>query len=47
MIEKVKVKKGQITKEIMKKDLPQYVALGWIEIKSDFKSQYQTYTRIK
>lgn len=34
MIEKVKVKKGTITKEIQKKDLPQYVALGWLEVKS-------------
>ena len=35
MIEKVKVtnQNGTITKEIQKKDLPQYVAMGWKEKK--------------
>lgn len=33
MNEKVKVFKGLITKEIQKKDLPQYVAMGWQEYK--------------
>ena len=34
MIEKVKVTKDTITKEIQKKDLPQYVAMGWREVKA-------------
>lgn len=33
MIEKVKVSKDGITKEILKKDLPQYISLGWTEVK--------------
>ena len=34
MIEKVKVTKDGITKEILKKDLPLYVTMGWKEVKS-------------
>lgn len=32
MNDKVKVSKNGITKEIQKKDLPEYVAMGWTEI---------------
>ena len=39
MNEKVKVTKGMITKEIQRKDLPQYVAMGWIEVKPSFFNQ--------
>lgn len=31
-IEKVKVQKDFVVKEIMKKDLPQYRAMGWKEV---------------
>ena len=40
--EKVKVQKDGITKEIQKKDLPNYVALGWKEVAEFVKS----YTRV-
>lgn len=33
-IEKVKVQKDFVVKEIMKKDLPQYRAMGWKEVNS-------------
>ena len=43
MIEKVKVQKGTIVKEIQKKDLPQYIALGWQEVKNyiDYTQKYK------
>lgn len=44
MIEKVKVTKGAITKEIQKKDLPQYVAMGWKE-KKEYNFQ-QKFTKV-
>ena len=35
MNDKVKVSKNGITKEIQKKDLPEYVAMGWIELSTN------------
>ena len=35
MNDKVKVSKNGITKEIQKKDLPEYVAMGWRELSSN------------
>lgn len=35
MNDKVKVSKNGITKEIQKKDLPEYVAMGWIEVSTN------------
>lgn len=32
-MEKVKVRKDNITKEIQKKDLTDYLLMGWIEVK--------------
>lgn len=42
-VEKVKVQKGDIQKEIQKKDLPKYLALGWVEV-VDF---YSNLMRVK
>ena len=39
MNEKVKVAKQGITKEIQKKDLPQYVAMGWQEVRTYVQTQ--------
>ena len=44
MNEKVKVQKGQIIKEIQKKDLPQYISMGWQEYKEI--SFQQKFTKI-
>lgn len=35
--EKVKVRKDGVTKEIQKKDLPDYIKLGWQEVKDYFE----------
>lgn len=35
MNDKIKVSKNGITKEIQKKDLPEYVAMGWNEVSSN------------
>lgn len=32
MNDKVKVVKNGVTKEIQKKDLPEYIAMGWVEV---------------
>lgn len=45
MNEKVKVQKGTIVKEIQKKDLPQYIAMGWKEANS-FEFKPKTYDKI-
>lgn len=39
---KVKNKNSNITKTIMKKDLPEYLAMGWIEIKEQNNVSYFT-----
>lgn len=31
-IKYVKVQKGNVTKEIMEKDLPEYIAMGWKKV---------------
>ncbi len=47
MNEKVKVQKGTVVKTIQKKDLPQYVAMGWKEVNSfEFKPRQKTYDKI-
>ena len=35
MNDKVKVSKNGITKEIQKKDLPEYVPMAWIELSTN------------
>lgn len=35
MNDKVKVTKNGVTKEIQRKDLPEYVAMGWVEVKTN------------
>ena len=35
MNDKIKVSKNGITKEIQKKDLPEYVAMGWNEVSTN------------
>lgn len=47
MIEKVKVRKDLIVKEIQKKDLPQYIAMGWQEVKeNNFIDYTQKYKKV-
>lgn len=43
-VETIKVVKGNITKEILKKDLPQYIANGWKKIED--RPIPKTYERI-
>lgn len=43
-IKYVKVKKGTVTKEIMEKDLSEYIALGWTKI--DTKSSVELFRKI-
>ena len=37
--EKTRVTKDGVTKTIQKKDLPDYVSLGWIEVKANSVSE--------
>lgn len=45
MIEKVKVTKDGVTKEIQKKDLPQYIAMGWT-LYRDYTTPIKQFTRV-
>lgn len=48
MNEKVTIQKELITKKIQKKDLPQYLAMGWREVKpvNTYDYNAKKFTRI-
>lgn len=47
MVEYVKVKNGNQVKTIQKKDLPTYIAMGWVEEKAFNINEIPMYQREK
>lgn len=46
MVQFVKVKKDNIVKEILEKDLPQYLAMGWKKVETATKINVPIYDKL-